>query len=459
MSASSPELNSHQISSVTRKTNDILEGPIIPVMLKLALPTLAVLVVQTFVGIMETYFVSALGADVLAGVSVVFPVLMLMQMMANGGIGSGLSSAIARALGAGKQEEVQSLVWHSIVIAIAIGLLFAGALIIGGPFLYEAMGVSGPSLNAALSYSNIVFITSPLIWAVAMLSASLRGVGDTKTPAWVTLVGAFILLPLSPALIYGWGPIPSLGVKGAGIAILIYYLLATVFLVKHMMSPKSVLSLSISPLTSQLFKDILGVGVLASIGTVQINLTVAIVTATVGKFGPDAVAGYGIASRLEYLQVPLLFGLGTAIITMIGINIGAGQLHRARKITKIGAMIAFLFMTSIGLIIGTFPELWLTVFSEDKNVLSIGTSYLGKIAPFYGFIAVGMTLYFAAIGMKRVFWPVLAGTIRMIIAAFIGWVAVMNFDAGLSTLFSLLVVSILVYFTVTVVSMRLIFKP
>lgn len=428
-------------------------------MLKLALPTLVVLVVQTIVGIIETYFVSALGADVLAGVSVVFPVLMLMQMMANGGIGSGLSSAIARALGAGKQEEVQSLVWHSIVIAIAIGLLFAGALIIGGPFLYEAMGVSGPSLNAALSYSNIVFITSPLIWAVAMLSASLRGVGDTKTPAWVTLVGAFILLPLSPALIYGWGPIPSLGVKGAGIAILIYYLLATVFLVKHMMSPKSVLSLSISPLTSQLFKDILGVGVLASIGTVQINLTVAIVTATVGKFGPDAVAGYGIASRLEYLQVPLLFGLGTAIITMIGINIGAGQLHRARKITKIGAMIAFLFMTSIGLIIGTFPELWLTVFSEDKNVLSIGTSYLGKIAPFYGFIAVGMTLYFAAIGMKRIFWPVLAGTIRMIIAAFIGWVAVMNFDAGLSTLFSLLVVSILVYFTVTVVSMRLIFKP
>ncbi|EKO3545171.1 MATE family efflux transporter [Vibrio fluvialis] len=458
MSASSPGLNSNQASSITRKTNDILEGPIIPVMLKLALPTLAVLVVQTFVGIMETYFVSSLGADVLAGVSVVFPVLMLMQMMANGGIGSGLASAIARALGAGKQEEVQSLVWHGVVIAIAIGLLFAGALIIGGPVLYKAMGVSGPSLNAALSYSNIVFLTSPLIWAMAMLSASLRGAGDTKTPAFVTLVGAFILLPLSPALIFGWGPIPSFGVKGAGIAILIYYLLATIFLVKHMTSRKSVLNLSKSPLKPQLFKDILGVGVLASIGTVQINLTVTIVTATVGKFGPDAVAGYGIASRLEYLQVPLLFGLGTAIITMIGINLGAGQLQRAREITRIGAMIAFLFTTSIGFIIRTFPELWLTVFSEDRNVLSIGTSYLGKIAPFYGFIAVGMTLYFAAIGMKRVFWPVLAGTIRMIIAAFIGWIAVMNFDAGMPTLFSLLIVSILVYFTITVASMWLIFK-
>jgi putative MATE family efflux protein len=453
MSASSPELNSHQTSSVTRKTNDILEGPIIPIMLKLALPTLAVLVIQTFVGIMETYFVSSLGADVLAGISVVFPVLMLMQMMANGGMGSGLASAIARALGAGKQEEVQSLVWHGIVIAIAIGLLFAGALILGGPFLYEAMGVSGPSLNAALSYSNIVFITSPLIWAVAMLSASLRGVGDTKTPALVTLVGAFILLPFSPALIFGWGPIPSLGVKGAGIAILIYYLLATVFLVKHMMSPKSILSLSISSLKPQLFKDILGVGVLASIGTIQINLTVAIVTAAVGRFGPDAVAGYGIASRLEYIQVPLLFALGTAIITMVGVNIGAGQMQRAQRIAWTGALIAFIFTTFTGFIVAAFPHLWLTIFSEQQQVLAIGINYLQSIAPFYGFIAVGMTLYFAAIGMKQVLWPVLAGTVRMVIAAFIGWITVTYFDADLSKLFSILVVSILIYCLITVTSM------
>ncbi len=108
MSTSSPELNSNQTLAIIRRTNDILEGPIIPVMLKLALPTLAVLVVQTFVGIMETYFAGSLESDSLAGVSVVFPVLMIMQMMANGGIGRGFASAVSRVLGAGKQEEVQS---------------------------------------------------------------------------------------------------------------------------------------------------------------------------------------------------------------------------------------------------------------------------------------------------------------------------------------------------------------
>lgn len=459
MSTLSSKSEQSQISITSRKTNEILTGPIAIVLLKLAFPTLVVLIIQTLVGVIETYFVSSLGADSLAGVSVVFPVLMLMQMMANGGLGNGLSSAIARADGAGKWEEVQSLVWHGIVIGGLIGCIFAVAILIGGPSLYQAMGVSDLALDAALSYSNIVFASSPLIWIVAMLSASFRGAGDTRTPARVTLMGAIVLLPLSPLLIFGWGPIPAFGVTGAGFAILIYYLFATLFLVKHMKSSTSIIKLSTAPLNSHFFKDILGVGILASIGTVQLNLTVAIVTAAVGVFGSDAVAGYGIASRLEYLQVPLLFGLGTAVITMVGINVGAGQVQRARKITWIGVLIAFIFATSIGAVVAIFPNLWLTIFSNEPQVLAIGTSYLQTIAPFYGFIAAAMILYFAAIGMKRVLWPVLAGTVRMVIAAFIGWVAVTQFNVGPKVLFYILVVSILAYCAITVMSMLIITRP
>ena len=161
----------------------MLSGPIIPVMLRLAVPTVVVLLVQTLVGVIETYFVSSLGANVLAGVAVVFPVLMLMQMMANGGIGGGLASAVARASGAGRRADAQSLVWHGVVVAGFAGTSFAAALIIGGDALYGWMGVDGPALQAALEYSNIVFAGSPLIWFVALLSAALRGAGDTKTRA------------------------------------------------------------------------------------------------------------------------------------------------------------------------------------------------------------------------------------------------------------------------------------
>ncbi|WP_409525757.1 MATE family efflux transporter [Nitrincola sp. MINF-07-Sa-05] len=441
-----------QAQPLPKATAEILAGPIVPVMLRLALPTIAVLVVQTLVGVIETYFVSSLGASVLAGVSVVFPVLMLMQMMANGGIGSGLAAAIARASGAGRWEDAQALVWHGVVIAGVAGLAFSAVIIMGGYALYQVMGVSGPALSAALMYSNIVFVSSPLIWMVALLSASLRGAGDTRTPARITLGGAAILLPLSPALIFGWGPIPSFGVAGAGMAIVVYYLLATLFLIRHMRSVKSVIRLSTAPLRSRLFKDILGVGLLASIGTVQLNLTVAIVTAAVGRFGPEAVAGYGIASRLEYIQIPLLFGLGTAIMTMVGVNVGAGQMHRAQRITWIGAAIAFAFTTLLGIGVAAFPQIWLTIFSEEQQILTVGASYLQSVAPFYGFIGAGMALYFAAIGMKRVLWPVLAGTARMIIAAFIGWISVTYFDADMLTLFRILAVGAVVYCLITVAS-------
>lgn len=435
------------------KTAAILSGPVLPVLFALALPTLAVLLVQTLVGLMETYFVSSLGPDALAGVSVVFPVLMLMQMMANGGIGSGLSAAVARATGAGQPQQAGALVWHGILVALIFGSVCAIALVAGGRVLYQTMGLSGPALTAALAYSNIVFMASPLIWLVALLSAAVRGAGDTRTPALITLAGAAVLLPLSPLLIFGWGPLPAFGVAGAGMAIAVYYLMTLIFLLRKMQGPDSVIRLTMSPAKAALFKDILGVGLLASIGTVQINLTVAIVTATVGTFGQAAVAGYGIASRLEYVQVPLLFGLGTAVMTMVGINSGAGQFKRAEQIAWTGAAVAFVFTTLIGVVVTLAPELWLRLFSGDAAILSAGATYLQNVAPFYGFIGAAMALYFASIAMKRVLWPVLAGTVRMIIAAFIGWIAVTQFDADLDLLFKIYALSAVIYFAITAISM------
>jgi putative MATE family efflux protein len=407
------------------------------------LPTIVVLVVQTLVGVAETYFVSFLGTDALAGVALVFPVLMLMQMMSNGGIGGGVSSAVARALGANRRAD--ALVWHAIVLACAFGVLFTAAAILGGPILYRAMGGTGPTLTAALTYSGVVFAGSIPIWLVALLSSALRGAGNVNVPALVIFSGAVILVPLSPALIFGWGPLPRLGVAGGGAAVVIYYILAALALMLYLRSPRSILKLRVVPLRGRLFKDILGVGLLSAIGTLQVNLTVAFVTAAVGRFGADAIAGYGIASRLEYLQIPLLFGLGTAMVTMVGINMGAGQMERARRIAWIGAALAFGVTEFIGLAAAIFPHAWLGLFSDEPQVLALGTLYLRNVAPVYGAIGLGMALYFASQGANRVLFPVLAGTVRMIIAAFIGWSVVTWFDAGLSTLFQIVAVAAVAY--------------
>jgi len=423
----------------------LLTGPIIPAILHLAIPTVLVLVVQTFVGVAETYFISFLGTDALAGVTLVFPVLMLMQMMSNGGIGGGTAAAVARALGAGRQDDANALVWHSIVIACTFGILFTALALSFGSGLYRSMGGEGEALNAAVTYSTVVFLGSVPIWITALLSSALRGAGNPRVPAIVIISGTLFLIPLSPALIFGWGPFPQLGVAGGGVAVVAYYIIAALALVLYLRSAGSALRLKVVRLERRLFAEILGVGLLSAIGTVQVNLTVAFVTAAVGKFGIDALAGYGIASRLDYLQIPVIFGIGTAIVTMVGLNIGAGQVERARRIAWLGAAFAFGFSAVVGIVATAWPWLWTQLFTGSPDVVAQGNLYLTTVAPFYPVIAFGLALYFASQGARRVLLPVLAGTMRMVIAAFIGWTAVEWAGADLSTLYSIVALSAITY--------------
>src|SRR5882757_4253309 len=152
----------------------LLAGPIIPALLKLAAPTVVVLVVQTFVSVIETYFVGFLGKDALAGVALVFPVLMLMTMMSNGALGGGAASAVARALGSGRWRDADALVLHAVVLATLFGLAFLIGVLGGGRVLYRALGGSGEAIEAALQYSRYVFGGAVLIWVVNLLTASLR---------------------------------------------------------------------------------------------------------------------------------------------------------------------------------------------------------------------------------------------------------------------------------------------
>ncbi len=415
----------------------MLAGPVLPALLKLALPTVVVLVVQTLVGVAETYFVSFLGTEALAGVSLVFPIFMLMQMMSNGGIGGGVASSIARAIGAGKVAEAEALALNAVVLAVVFGVFFAGAEWLFGEAVYRLLGGQAGVLGAALDYGHIIFSGAVLVWIVSLLAAALRGAGNTMVPAAVILLGVFVLLPLSPALIFGWGPFPRLGVMGAGLAVVVYYLVAAIVLIVYMRSARAALHL---PLDATLIKwrllgDILRVGGLSAIGTIQANLTVVLVTGTVGLFGTDAIAGYGIASRLDYIQIPLLFALGSAALTMVGVNIGAGQVRRAERIAWVAAFFAGSVTEILGLFVALFPHAWLTLFSSNAEVLAAGSIYFRTVAPFYGISGLGMLLYFAGQGAGRVMWPVLGGAARLLIAAGIGWIIVVELGGGLRELF------------------------
>jgi len=432
---------------------ELLTAPILPTLLRLALPTMTVLVAQTAVNIAEAYYVGFLGTDALAGAALVFPVFMLMTMMSNGGLGSGVASSVARAVGAGRQQDANALLFHAIVLAVLVGALFTLAAELAGPLLYRALGGRGEALDAAVRYSDLLFAGAVPVWVVNLQAAALRGAGNVKVPALVTLVGAIVMIPLSPLLIFGFGPIPRLGIGGAGVAFGLYYCGAMLFLLRYMASGRSGLVLNLSALRGSLFSDILKVGLPTAFIALLTNLTVILVTGAVGLFGTTALAGYGIASRLDYIMIPLLFGVGTAALTMVGVNIGAGQSARARRIAWISGAMGFLLTGTIGLFVAGFPLLWLHLFSHDADVVAEGVTYLRVVAPAYSALGFGFVVGFAAQGAGRVLWLLVAISARILIAAGGSWIAVSYFGAGMLELAAMVTASLIAYAAICTVLM------
>src|SRR5712671_2139220 len=339
------------------RTRVLLEAPIVRTLFRMAAPNILVMLAQASTGLVETYFVGKLGTDALAGVALVFPGVMLMQMMSAGAMGGGISSAIARALGGGRRDDANALVLHALVLSAVLGLLFTVGVLAGGPALYRGLGGSGGSLDAALAYSNIVFAGAILLWVFNTLASILRGTGNMIVPAVVICAGTLFLVPLSPCLIFGLGPLPRLGVAGGGTAIVAYYLIGSAVLAAYLWSGRSVVRPRLRGVRLRwpLFRDILRVGAVAALVTVQNNLTVLCTTGLIGNFGPAAIAGYGVGTRLEYLLVPLVFGLGAPLVALVGTNIGAGRGDRALRVAWTGAAIGFGISEAIGLWAAVFP--------------------------------------------------------------------------------------------------------
>ncbi len=432
-------------AAMNPRTQMLLHGRIVPTLLRLAWPNTLVMLAQASVGLIETWWVSHLGTDALAGMALVFPGFMMMQMLSGGAVGGGIASAIARALGGGRREDADALVLHALVINGLLGLAFTGLLLAFGPALYGALGGEGGSLRAALEYSDIVFGGAVLIWLSNALASVLRGTGNMLLPSVAIVIGVLVLVPLSPLLIHGWGAVPALGVAGAGWAVVTGMGLSTAILAWAVLSGRSIARLRWARLRWRLFADILSVGAVASVSTLQTTLTIALTTAVVARAGgPDAVAGYGTGTRLEYLLIPLVFGLGAPLVALVGTNIGAGQTARALRIALTGGAMAFLATEAVGLAAAIWPEAWLGLFGHDPRMLETGAAYLRAVGPAYGFFGLGLALYFASQGAGRLGWPLLSGLLRLVIAVGGGWVA-LHLTGSLAWVFLALAAAMVVY--------------
>lgn len=424
----------------------LLTAPIAATVLRLAAPGVVLVAFQSAVSITDAFFVGRLGTDPLAGLSLVFPLLMLLQMMSAGAMGGGVASAIARSLGAGNEKAARALTVHAVIIGIAFGLLFTLCILAAGPSIYRLLGGTDAVLREALGYSNIVFAGAVLVWLANTLASILRGSGNMVVPAMALIAGTFLHVPLSGMLVLGGGPFQAVGIAGAGIAYLISFGFSSVVMLACLLRPGSRMrptraDLRLDPL---MFWEILRVGAISSVNSMLTVLTAVLLTGIVGSYGTAALAGYGVGVRLELMQVPLVFAIGQALVAHIGTNIGAGQIDRAKRIAWTGASIAACVGLAIGVFVALFPLAWAGLFSTDPAVLEACSQYLRRVAPFYPFLSLGVALYFASQGTGRMTMPLLASVLRLLIASLGGFAAI-HAGAPVSVVFFMIATAMFVY--------------
>jgi putative MATE family efflux protein len=404
---------------------DFLRGPILRTLLMLAAPNVFAMIAATAVGIGETLYVGALGKTALAAMALVFPLVMLMQMFSAGAMGGGVSSAISRAMGAGHAERARSLAMHALCIGGGLGVFFALLLWAAGPALYRLLGGSGEVLAEARRYGLWVFAAVPALWLFNTLISLVRGSGNMRVPSAAILGVSLTQLAIGATLGLGLGGVPRLGMPGVAMGQVVAYWAAAGILWWYVRGLKAGPRMAFTGVRLQwpLFQDILRVGALACLSPLLSVGTVLVVTSLVAVHGNDALAGYGIGARLEFLLVPIAFGVGVAAVPMVGVAIGARDIARARRVAWTAGAVSTAMLGSIGLVVVIAPDAWAGWFTNDPGVLQHARDYLRWAGVGFPFLGLGLTLYFAAQGAANILAPVAAAILRFVFVLLAGHAA------------------------------------
>jgi putative MATE family efflux protein len=424
----------------------LLTSSILPTLSRLSVPNIIALTTQSLVVIAETSYIGILGIEPLAAMALVFPMIMLTQMMSSGAMGGGISSAISRALGAGDALRARTLAVHAVVISLIVGVGFMIFFLTLGPSIYRLLGGEGGVFAQAMVYSNTLFTGVIFIWLFNTLASIVRGTGDMRTPSITVIAVACLQIILGGCLSLGLGAFPRLGIAGVAIGQVAAFAAGALFLFLFLQTDQARIQMRFAgvSLERDMFFDILKVGAISCLSPLQSVLTVLILSGFVARLGTETLAGYGIGVRLEFLLVPIAFAIGVASVPMVGMAIGAGDVARARRVAWTAGFASALVVGLVGVAAILHPDLWARLFTCNPDVRAAAHLYLGTAGWGFAPMGFGLAIYFASQGSGRMLGPVLAGTVRLAGIALGGyWLS--SAGAPAWTLFALVAVTMLAY--------------
>jgi putative MATE family efflux protein len=398
-------------------SHPLLDRPILPTLLRLALPNVFGLLATALVAVAETAYAGLLGTAELAGMALVFPFVMLQQMMSAGAMGGAMSSAVARALGARDEARASALALHAALIAIGAGILFSVVFLSLGPTLFALLGGRGAALEAARGYCFALFSGSVAVWLCNGLVSVIRGTGDMRLPSLLLLAVALLQVALGAALAFGAGPLPRLGLAGIGLGQALAYGAGAAFLLARLRAGRARVRLAWTAPRRGLFADILRVGLPSAFSPAMSVAVVLVLTRLVAGFGTEALAGYGIGVRLEFLLIPIAFAIGIASVPLVGTAIGAGEVARARRAAWTAGALSAGLCGFFGILASLMP---------------------GAI------FGLGLALYFASQGAGRMLAPIGAALLRFAVVAIGGWI-VSRWSSDVGDLFAVIAVALVAY--------------
>lgn len=397
--------------------HNLTEGSIKPLVRKIAIPAVVGFFFNTMYNVVDTYFGGKVSTEALAALSLSFPVFFLIIALSSGAA-TGVTALIANALGAKKIEEAKEYAGQAVSYGIFLSILLTVVGVAVSPAIFKLLGAEDTYLEISLSYMIPIFYGSIFFILIAVFNAMLQSVGNTWVNRNFLIAGFFLNCLLDPWLLYGGFGIPALGFPGIAWATIIVQIAGTIYIGYHATKTSffSFSSLSIFKPNLKRWKEITAQVLPASLNMMTIGLGIFIITYFISTFGKDAVAAYGIATRIEQISLVPAIGLTIAAMTLIGQNNGAERFDRIQETIAVCMKYGLAIMTLGGVLVFAFSRPLMAFFTDNVAVIEIGAHYL-KIASFIFWAYIILFTGTSALqGMKQPMYAVWVGLYRQILA-------------------------------------------